>query len=164
MTRDWRNTVRGPVTFDQKETEQFQTHTVEPLYPDALGQLRRDTEVQRGEPCFRCLKFALHLDSVHCSTKLSVWAGEALPKLRLHWLAIMVGNRSTVDMYFIWPHLKKTEPSLSYASSHLAWTCNSSNHLMIVSHFSVSPRFCLRLWRWGGRCSFGHTVIFILMS
>ena len=35
--------------------------------------------------CLSCLKFALHLGTVHCSTKLSVWAGAALylSKLRL---------------------------------------------------------------------------------
>ena len=56
--------------------------------------------------CFRCLKFALHLDPVHCSTKLSIWAGAALyfSKLRLRW--------STIDMYFTWPHFKKHELSL----------------------------------------------------
>ena len=25
-----------------------------------------------------CLKFTLHLDSIHCSTKLNIWAGAAL--------------------------------------------------------------------------------------
>ena len=67
-----------------------------------------------GEPCFRWLKFTLHLDPVHCSTKLSIWAGAALyfSKLRLRWSLIMVGNRWTTDMYFIWPHFKKPELSL----------------------------------------------------
>ena len=67
-----------------------------------------------GEPCFRWLNFTFSLDLVHCSTQLSVWAGAALyfSKLRLCWSVITVGNRSTIDMYFIWPHLKKHKLSL----------------------------------------------------
>ena len=67
-----------------------------------------------GGPCFRWLKFALHLDPFHCSTKPRVWAWAALcfSKLRLHWSAIMVWNRPAIDMYFIWPHFKKPELSL----------------------------------------------------
>ena len=71
-------------------------------------------EIFLGETCFRWLNFAFSLDPVHCSTKLSVWAGVALyfSKLRLCWSVITVGNRSTIDIYFIWPHFKKHELSL----------------------------------------------------
>ena len=71
--------------------------------------------LQRKVPCrYMMVYLAFSLDSVHCSTKLSIWAGAALcfSKLRLCWSVITVGNRSTIDMYVIWPHFKKPELSL----------------------------------------------------
>ena len=77
--------------------------TVEPPYPYALAQL--------GLSPLADHLFGSELQKSSSGVNF-LFATFYFSKLRLCWPVITVGNRSTIDMCFIWPHCKKPKLSL----------------------------------------------------